>query len=68
MNDFMCVLYVHAHTQRSRSQLEWLEWRSFDLPRAVSRRQFRNSSQDTLQRRAMLSSCFTCVRSASSVS
>lgn len=45
-----------------------LEWRSFDLLRALSRKQFRNSSQDTLQRRAMLPSCFTCVRSASGLS
>lgn len=50
--------YAHIVTHPAR----WLgpEPRSFDLPG----QQFKNSSQDTLHRRAMLSFCFTYVRSA----
>lgn len=54
---------LHIHTDGLRDQLC-----SFDVLRAVCRLQFRTSSQDTLQRQAMLSSCFTCVRSAFSSS
>lgn len=55
-------MYMHTHRWNWR-----LQWCSFDLLRTWSRRQFRNSSQDTLQRRAMLSSCFACVLTASSL-
>lgn len=50
--------YAHIVTHPAR----WLgpEPRSFDL----LGQQFKNSSQDTLHRRAMLSFCFTYVRSA----
>lgn len=54
--------YAHIVTHPAH----WLgpEACSFDLLWPLSRQQFKNSSQDTLHRRAMLSFCFTYARSA----
>lgn len=54
--------YAHIGTHPAH----WLgpEPCSFDLLRLLNRQQFKNSSQDTLHRRALLSFCFTYVLSA----
>lgn len=73
---FLCRYNMHASMCTCKYSLfmvivrcNWTSKRgSFDLLRALSREQVRNSSRDTLQRRAMLSSCFTGVRFASGLS